>query len=121
MIEEGKELGETQAFTMIQKYWAPRIVDQVKSIRTRKDNTGVIFDIDAKSAETFLDSYQNFKEKNKSRADFEVSICVKLPELGEESGMIHEATFNAQGGYGELKDYADKKAGGEGEDQDDQY
>lgn len=34
MIEEGKELDETSAFAIIQKYWAPRVVDQVRTIRT---------------------------------------------------------------------------------------
>jgi len=118
MAEEGKELDETSAFALIQQYWAPRIVDQVRSIRTRKDKTGVVFDLAAKSAEGFLESYQNLKEKSGKRADFEVSICLELPELEEDSGMSHEATFNAQGGYGEIKEYADKEAGegGEGED-----
>lgn len=33
MLEEGKELNEADAFALIQKYWAPRVVDQVKTIR----------------------------------------------------------------------------------------
>lgn len=113
MTEEEKELDETTAFAMIQQYWAPRIVDQVRSIRTRKDKTGVVFDIQAKCAEGFIDSYLNLKEKSGKRADFEVFLCLKLPELEEESGMEHEATFNEQGGYGEVKVYEDKKPEGD--------
>jgi hypothetical protein len=118
MLEEGKELDETSAFALIQQYWAPRVVDQVRIIRTRKDKTGVVFDLQAKSAEGFVESYLNLKEKNGARVDFEVGLCLELPELEAESGMQHEATFNAQGGYGEVKEYADKEAGDgeEGED-----
>lgn len=111
MLEEGKELDETSAFALIQQYWAPRVVDQVRTIRTRKDKTGVVFDLQAKSAEGFIDSYLNLKEKSGARVDFEVSLCLKLPDLEEDSGMTHEATFNAQGGYGEIKEYPDKDAG----------
>lgn len=106
-----KELDECTAFAFIQQYWAPRIVDQVRSIRTRTDKKGVVFDLDAKSAEGFIDSYFNLKEKNGARVDFEVFLCLKLPELEEDSGAVHEATFNAQGGYGEIKEYADKEEG----------
>lgn len=118
MVEEGKELDETSAFALIQQYWAPRVVDQVRTMRVRKDKTGVVFDLQAKSAEGFIDSYLNLKEKSGKRADFEVSLCIQLPDLEEESGMTHEATFNAQGGYGEIKEYPDKDAGDgeEGED-----
>lgn len=94
MEEEGKELDETSAFALVQQYWAPRIVDQVRSIRTRKDKMGVVFDLQAKSAEGFLDSYLNLKEKSGKRADFEVALCQTLPELEDDSGMSHEATFN---------------------------
>lgn len=111
MLEEGKELDETSAFALIQQYWAPRVVDQVRTIRTRKDKTGVVFDLQAKSAEGFIDSYLNLKEKSGARVDFEVFLCLKLPDLEEDSGMQHEATFNAQGGYGEVKEYPDKEAG----------
>lgn len=117
MLEEGKELDETSAFALIQTYWAPRVVDQVRTIRTRKDKTGVVFDLQARSAEGFIECYQNLKEKNPARVDFEVGLCLKLPELEEESGTQHEATFNAAGGYGEVREYADKEAGaGEGEE-----
>lgn len=113
-----KELDETSAFALVQQYWAPRIVDQVRSIRTRKDKKGVVFDIDAKYAEGFIESYLNLKEKNGARVDFEVFLCLKLPELEEDSGMTHEATFNAAGGYGELKEYPDKEGDGEKKDGD---
>jgi len=116
--KEGKELDETSAFALIQQYWAPRVVDQVRSIRTRKDKTGVVFDLQAKSAEGFIDSYLNLKEKSGARVDFEVFLCLKLPDLEEDSGMQHEATFNAQGGYGEVKEYPDKEAKGEDGDDD---
>jgi len=109
MLEEGKELDETSAFALIQQYWAPRVVDQVRTIRTTKDKTGVVFDLQAKSAEGFIESYLNLKEKNGARVDFEVFLCLKLPDLEEDSGMTHEATFNAQGGYGEVKEYPDKE------------
>lgn len=114
MLEEGKELDETSAFAVIQKYWAPRVVDQVRTIRTMKDKTGVVFDLLAKSAEGFVESYENLKE-NRGKVDFEVSICKALPDLEEESGIVHEGTFNADGSYGEVKVYEDKEPG-DGED-----
>lgn len=128
MLEEGKELDETSAFAIIQKYWAPRVVDQVHTIRTMKDKTGVVFDVFAKSAEGFVESYENLKENNPARVDFEVCLCKALPTLEEDSGVRHEGTFNAEGGYGEVKVYADADAGAGGDgrrgggcDDDDQY
>jgi len=94
MEEEGKELDETSAFALLVQYWAPRVVDQVKTIRTLKDKTGVVFDIFAKSAEGFIDSYENLKEKNASRVDFVVDLCRALPPLEADSGVVHEGTFN---------------------------
>ena len=124
MNEEGKELDETAAFALIQQYWAPKIVDQVRSIRTRKDKCGVVFDLDARSAEGFIESFLNLKESRGVR-EFQVGLCLKLPELEEDSGVTHEATFNAQGGYGEIREYADKEKkdgdGDQGNDDDDQY
>lgn len=114
MLEEGKELDETSAFALIQQYWAPRVVDQVRTIRTMKDKTGVVFDISAKSAEGFVESYENLKEKNPARVNFVVGICKALPDLEDESGVVHEGTFNAEGGYGEVRVYADAEEGGEG-------
>lgn len=68
------------------------------------------------------------------RVDFEVEICKALPALEEDSGIVHEGTFNADGGYGEARVYADKEGGdggdkngggdgrrGGGYDDDDQY
>lgn len=86
MLEEGKELDETTAFALIQQHWAPRVVDQVRSIRTRKDKTGVVFDLQARCAEGFVECYQNLKEKAPARVDFEVSLCLALPELEADSG-----------------------------------
>lgn len=114
MLEEGKELDETSAFALVQQYWAPRVADQVRSIRTMKDKTGVCFDLLAKSAEGFVESYENLKEKNPARVDFEVCLCEKLPALDADSGVQHEGTFNADGSYGEMKVYEDKgEDGGE--------
>lgn len=79
-----------------------------------KDKTGVVFDLQARSAEGFVECYQNLKENNPARVDFEVCLCTKLPALEAESGMSHEATFNADGSYGEVRVYADKEAGEEG-------
>lgn len=111
MMEEGKELDETSAFALVQQYWAPRVVDQVKSIRNMKDKTGVVFDVFAKSAEGFVESYENLKEKNPARVNFVVCLCKALPDLEEDSGLQHEGTFNADGSYGEVKVYPEGEAG----------
>lgn len=108
MLEEGKELDETSAFAMIQKYWAPRVVDQVRTIRTMKDKTGVVFDLQARSAEGFVESYDNLKENMGRPVDFEVGLCIKLPALEADSGVQHEGTFNELGGYGEARVFENK-------------
>jgi len=46
-----------------------------------KDKTGVVFDLFAKSAEGFVESYENLMEKNASRVDFTVGLCTALPVL----------------------------------------
>lgn len=36
-VEQGRKLDQDAAYAILQKYWAPRLTDQVKSMRSMKD------------------------------------------------------------------------------------
>lgn len=73
-VEQGKTLDQATAFGHIQKYWNPRIADSVKTMRSLRDGTGVLFDIRSDWAESFMENYEHLKNNDK-RIDFEMCWC----------------------------------------------
>ena len=44
-VADDKQLDETAAMAIIQKYWAPKVVDSIKNIKSMRDGRGVLFDL----------------------------------------------------------------------------
>lgn len=75
-----EEMNKEAAYGLLQRYWAPRIVQSVKGMRSTTDGEGVVFDLGMYMADGFIESFFQLKQ-NFSRIDFEVNICKELPEL----------------------------------------
>ena len=77
-----------------------------------RDKSGVVFDIQAKDVEAFLESYENLKSNNSSRVDFNVSRCKSLPDL-EGEGRHDGGSYGGRGG-GDSDPNGDNRGGGYG-------
>jgi hypothetical protein len=103
-VEKGKTLSQENAKMIIQKYWAPRIVDQISSMRSFTDGSGVVFDLKTFDAESFVENYKHLKESQDSRrVDFNVQFCSTLPSLENDGGNSNyggDSSYSRNGGGG---------------------
>lgn len=85
-VDEGKleSLGKGEGQGLLTRYWAPKIVESVVGMRSIVDGEGVVFDLGAYMADSFIESFSQLKQ-NFSRIEFEVEICKELPELKDPS------------------------------------
>jgi len=100
VIEDTQELGQLTATAIISKYWPSGVVDKVKNMRSMKGGSGVVFDINAKEAEAFLESYEKLKITKKGNVDILVDKCKSLPDLENESVPGLRSTLGSYGGGG---------------------
>lgn len=85
-VDEGKleVLDKAAGQGLLARYWAPKIVESVVGMRSIVDGEGVVFDLGAYMADSFIESFSQLKQ-NFSRVEFEVEICKELPELKDPS------------------------------------
>jgi hypothetical protein len=85
-VDEGKLecLDKAAGVGLLARYWAPKIVESVTGMRSMVDGEGVVFDLGAYMADSFIESFSQLKQ-NFSRVEFEVEICKELPELKDPS------------------------------------
>ena len=81
-VQKG-QLRPSNCYSILKKYWDPRISDQVRNMKAFKNGLGVVFDIRANTLESFLENFARLQETG-DRIDFEVEKCQALPELEEE-------------------------------------
>lgn len=81
-VDEGKleSLDKAAGHGLLSRYWAPKIVESVQGMRSLANGDGVVFDLGAYMADSFIESFLQLKQ-NFSRVEFEVQICKELPEL----------------------------------------
>lgn len=63
--------------------WPPKITDNIRMIKVKKDLSGVLFDLWEDKVDQFMDYYQDLKGKGQD-SGVEVVRCSALPELEEE-------------------------------------
>ncbi len=68
----------------ILRRFAEKISQNIKGMRTFKDNQGAVFDVPAGDAERFEDIFEN--ETTSRPTDFKISRATELPELKEDTG-----------------------------------
>lgn len=81
--EGGSNLGVEACYGTLFNYWAPRISDDVKTMRPFADGTGCAFDIRSSWIDGFLDNFMHLSSGGK-RLNFSVSRAKSLPECGED-------------------------------------
>jgi hypothetical protein len=111
-VQKGR-LGPSNCYSILKKFWDPRISDQVRNMKVFKNGLGVVFDIRANSLDSFLENFQRLKETG-DRIDFEVEKCQVLPELEEDgsSGGNWRDQGRDQGGYDRGYGHRDSGFGG---------
>lgn len=55
---------------IIQKYWAPRILDEIATSKPLKNGTGIAFDLRHDLADGFMENFEILKEHNPRGVDF---------------------------------------------------
>lgn len=104
-VESGKTLDQEAAKMLIEKYWAPKLADSIRYMKSFADGTGVVFDLRSFDADTFIEVYLHLKEtQDARRVDFEVKKCTSLPSLagggnGGGSSYSRGGSGNNGGGY----------------------
>lgn len=64
---------EKNAYTILRKYWEPRLVDNIRNMKPLKDGSGVVFDIKSENFEKFIENFNHLKNtESESRIDFSV-------------------------------------------------
>lgn len=67
-------LPQNSVYSILRKYWDPRLCDSVKNMKALRDGTGVVFDIRAEYLDGFQENFNRLVETGE-RIDFVVSKC----------------------------------------------
>lgn len=81
---------QEKAWTVLREVFPPKFSDMIRSMKDKKDNSGVVFDIYEDKVERFLDHYEHHKasqHENSESKDYVVSRCTALPELEDDEDM----------------------------------
>jgi len=56
-----ENLDKPTGHELLKKYWAPKIFESMKNMRSMTDGEGVVFDLGVYMADSFVESYQQLK------------------------------------------------------------
>ena len=84
-MESKGRLGASNAYSILRKYWEPRVCDSVKNMKSFRDGSGVVFDIKSDHFDSFIDNFARLKETG-DRIDFDVVKCTDLPDIDDDAG-----------------------------------
>jgi ATP-dependent RNA helicase DDX21 len=80
---------------ILDRGWAGRTADSIKTIRGTRSGSSSVFDIYDDQLEGFMAIFDHLKQTEGARIDFQVSKCDQLPELEAEDSYSRSG-----GGYG---------------------
>ena len=83
-MESKGRLGASNAYSILRKYWEPRVCDSVKNMKSFRDGSGVVFDIKSDHFDSFIDNFARLKETG-DRIDFDVVKCTDLPDIDDDA------------------------------------
>ena len=99
-VDQGKQLSEDAARTIIAKYWDQRTESNIRDFQCFSDGSGVCFDIKSRDADGFIENYDHLKRtQDAKRVDFIVQKCKSLPPCSGGGSGGGGRSYN-QGGYG---------------------
>ena len=84
-VQRGR-FGPHNCYSVLKKYWDPRVCENIRNMKSFKDGSGVVFDIKSENFESFMDNYARLKETG-DRIDFDLEKCAELPDLEDEFGF----------------------------------
>ena len=58
---EGQIMGQQACYSVLRKYWEPRVADNVRQIRGIAGGVGVVFDIYEDKFTRFIENYEYLK------------------------------------------------------------
>ena len=96
MTSQRGRFGPSNAYSVLKKYWDPRIGENVRNMKGMRDGSGVVFDLRSENFEAFMDNYARLKETGE-RIDFDVIKCADLPDLEDEFGYGGNQNWRDQG------------------------
>lgn len=109
-------LGPSNAYSILRKYWEPRVCDSVRNMKAFRDGSGVVFDIKSDHFDGFMANFDRLRETG-DRIDFEVRKCTDLPDIDDDAGYGVSQNWrdNGRGNRGGGRyDYDDRDSYGGG-------
>ena len=86
---------QEEVMNFLRSGWPPKLTDNIRAIKVRRDQTGVLFDLWEDRVDTFMDYYNDLVGKNQSKG-VTVRRCTALPELEDDE----DYGGGGSGGYG---------------------
>jgi len=83
---QGQTLNTTACYSILRKYWEPRVAEQVRQMRGIQGGMGTVFDVYEDKFDRFMENFHFLKERDGERIDFIIERCSDLPELAEDDG-----------------------------------
>jgi len=74
IVNSRGRLPQNSVYSILRKYWDPRLCDGVKNMKGLRDGSGVVFDIRAEHLDGFLENFNRLVETGE-RIDFVASKC----------------------------------------------
>ncbi len=90
---------------LLDRWFTGRLVDNIKVMKSIKNNGGIIFDIYEDMKDRFMDNFDHVQQQENGRLEFLLEKCQELPELMEDEssgqGWRNDGYDNnsSQGGY----------------------
>lgn len=84
MVANSGYLEFRNAYGILRKYWEPRVADNLKNMKSFRDESGVVFDIKSDHLDSFMDNFDRLKQTEK--IDFTVTKCTQIPDLEDDPG-----------------------------------
>jgi len=112
-VQRGR-FGPHNCYSVLKKYWDPRVCENIRNMKSFKDGSGVVFDIKSENFESFMDNYARLKETG-DRIDFDLEKCAELPDLEDEFGFGGSQNWRDNGssqGFGGGGGYQGRGGGG---------
>lgn len=108
---------QEEVMNFLRSGWPPKLTDNIRAIKVRRDQTGVLFDLWEDRVDTFMDYYNDLVGKNQSKG-VTVRRCTALPELEDDedyggggSGWGREGNYGGSG-FGKQNSYGGGGYGG---------
>lgn len=99
-LNQRMRFGPSSCYSVIKKFWEPRISDNIRNVKAFRDGSGVVFDLKSDYFEGFMDNFARLKETSSDKVDFDVMKCAELPDLDDDGqGGVQNWRDNGRDGY----------------------